>query len=99
MRRMRKARRSMLLFPKTMKLLFLGNRIAQPLSCVHDPYSLVLVFGLVGARNRHLGEGVLYRQQGRRFALERLLLGNIARDLDVELLALLNRDEVDFFLA
>ena len=64
MRLMRKARRSMLLFPKTMKLLFLGNGIAQPLSCVHDPYSLVLVFGLVGARNQHLGEGVLYRQQG-----------------------------------
>ena len=53
---------------------------------------------LVGARNQHLGEGVLYRQQGRRFALERLFLGNIVRDLDVEFLALLDCDEVNFLL-
>lgn len=43
-------------FPKNEKLLFLGNGTAQPLSCVHDLYSFVLVFGLIGARNQHLGE-------------------------------------------
>ena len=43
-------------FPKNEKLLFFGNGTAQPLSCVHDLYSFVLVFGLIGARNQHLGE-------------------------------------------
>lgn len=43
-------------FPKTAKILFLGNGIAQPLGCINDSYSLVLVFGMVGARNQYFGK-------------------------------------------
>ena len=47
-------------FPKIANLLLLGNGVAQPIGGVHDSYSFVLVFGLVGARNQHFGESVLY---------------------------------------
>ena len=43
-------------FPKTAKILFLGNGIARPLGCINDSYSLVLAFGLVGARNQYSGK-------------------------------------------
>ena len=51
-------------FPKNEKLLFLGNGTAQPLSCVHDLYSFVLVFGLIGARNQHPGEASFIASRG-----------------------------------
>ena len=51
-------------FPKTAKILFLGNGIARPLGCINDSYSFVLVFGLIGARNQHPGEASFIASRG-----------------------------------
>ena len=58
----------------------------------------MLVLRLIRTGDQHLGVGILYRKQGRHFALEGLLFGYAVRDLDVELLAPPDCDEVNLLL-